>query len=52
LYGRYASALYSAASKQKSLDKVESKLKDFHATIAKDSRLAEFILFLFQLPRN
>ncbi|XP_046461675.1 ATP synthase subunit O, mitochondrial-like [Daphnia pulex] len=43
LYGRYASALYSAASKQKSLDKVESELKDFHATIAKDSRLAEFI---------
>ena len=43
MYGRYASALYSAASKQKSLDKVESELKDFHATIAKDSRLAEFI---------
>uniref|UniRef100_A0A0P6ECF5 Oligomycin sensitivity conferral protein n=1 Tax=Daphnia magna TaxID=35525 RepID=A0A0P6ECF5_9CRUS len=42
-YGRYASALYSAASKQKSLDKVEKELKDFQATIAKDSRLGEFI---------
>ena len=41
--GRYASALYSAASKKKSLDKVETELKDFQATVAKDTRLAEFI---------
>nr|CAG4637378.1 EOG090X0EB8 [Ceriodaphnia reticulata] len=41
--GRYASALYSAASKKKSLDKVEKELKDFQATVAKDVRLAEFI---------
>ena len=41
--GRYASALYSAASKKKSLDKVEKELKDFQATVAKDTRLAEFI---------
>jgi F-type H+-transporting ATPase subunit O len=43
LYGRYASALYSAASKEKSLDKVEKELRDFQATIAKDTRLGEFI---------
>ncbi len=41
--GRYASALYSAASKKKSLDKVEKELKDFQVTVSKDSRLAEFI---------
>lgn len=41
--GRYASALYSAASKQKSLEKVEKELKDFQVTIGKDARLAEFI---------
>lgn len=44
LEGRYASALYSAASKQKSLDKVEKELKTFQATVAKDPRLSEFIL--------
>nr|CAG4651356.1 EOG090X0EB8 [Simocephalus serrulatus] len=43
LEGRYASALYSAASKNKALDKVEKELKDFQVTISKDSRLAEFI---------
>lgn len=43
LEGRYASALYSAASKQKSLEKVEKELKDFQATVGKDARLAEFI---------
>nr|CAG4642069.1 EOG090X0EB8 [Eurycercus lamellatus] len=41
--GRYATALYSAASKQKSLDKVEKELNLFQATVAKDARLAEFI---------
>nr|CAG4642825.1 EOG090X0EB8 [Evadne anonyx] len=43
LEGRYASALYSAASKQKSLEKVEKELKTFQQTVAKDERLAEFI---------
>nr|CAG4641231.1 EOG090X0EB8 [Eulimnadia texana] len=41
--GRYASALYSAATKQKALDKVEKDLNDLHKLIAKDARLAEFI---------
>nr|CAG4648273.1 EOG090X0EB8 [Moina brachiata] len=44
LEGRYATALYSAASKQKALDKVEKELKDFQGVIAKDARLAEFIV--------
>ena len=43
LEGRYASALYSAASKQKVLEKVEKELITFQATVAKDPRLAEFI---------
>lgn len=36
-------ALYSAASKQKSLEKVEKELNLFQSTVAKDARLAEFI---------
>ena len=43
LEGRYATALYSAASKQKSLEKVEKELITFQSTVAKDVRLAEFI---------
>jgi len=43
LEGRYASALYSAASKKKSLEKVEKELTAFQETVAKDTRLAEFI---------
>ena len=43
LEGRYASALYSAASKQKTLEKVEKELVTFQATVAKDVRLAEFV---------
>nr|CAG4646599.1 EOG090X0EB8 [Macrothrix elegans] len=43
LEGRYASALYSAASKKKALEKVEKELKDFQVTISKDARLAQFI---------
>nr|CAG4643524.1 EOG090X0EB8 [Ilyocryptus agilis] len=43
LEGRYASALYSAASKNKSLEKVEKELNDFQATMTKDKRLAQFI---------
>lgn len=37
--GRYASALYSAASKQKALDAVEKDLKSFGEALKKDSRL-------------
>merc|ERR1712071_570546 len=42
LEGRYASALYSAASKQKALEKVEKELIVFQQTVAKDERLSEF----------
>ena len=41
--GRYATALFSAASKKKSLDAVEKDLKTFQATLKKDQRLADFL---------
>jgi len=41
--GRYAMALYSAASKNKALDAVEKDLNTFKATLAKDKPLAEFL---------
>ena len=41
--GRYATALYSAATKKKSLDAVEKDLKTFHDTLKKDTRLSEFL---------
>lgn len=41
--GRYASALYSAATKNKALDAVEKDLKSFQETLKKDKRLAEFL---------
>jgi len=41
--GRYASALYSAASKQKALDTVEKDLKSVDAQIKKDPTLASFL---------
>ncbi len=41
--GRYASALYSAASKQKSLDAVEKDLKSFGDQLKRDARLKEFL---------
>ena len=41
--GRYATALFSAASKKKSLDAVEEDLKTFQATLKKDQRLADFL---------
>merc|ERR1712095_109818 len=41
--GRYATALFSAASKKKSLEVVEKDLKTFHATLKKDTRLADFL---------
>ncbi|ESO89109.1 hypothetical protein LOTGIDRAFT_183079 [Lottia gigantea] len=40
--GRYAHALYSAASKEKKLDVVEKELSDFGALLQKDSKLADF----------
>jgi len=40
--GRYATALYSAASKQKKLDAVEKEVKAFQALLGKDKVLAEF----------
>jgi len=42
--GRYASALYSAASKQKQLDVVEKDLKGFASQLQKDTRLSDFLL--------
>jgi len=42
--GRYATALYSAASKQKQLDHVEKDLKDIHATLKKKGRLVDLLL--------
>jgi F-type H+-transporting ATPase subunit O len=41
--GRYASALYSAASKQKSLEACEKDLAAFQAQLKKDVRLQEFL---------
>lgn len=41
--GRYANALYSAASKQKKLDAVEKDLLKFQAAIKGDKKLAEFL---------
>ncbi|THD22600.1 Mitochondrial ATP synthase subunit OSCP subunit [Fasciola hepatica] len=40
--GRYATALYSAASKMKTLDAVEKDLNTIRDTLAKDARLREF----------
>nr|ACO15580.1 ATP synthase subunit O, mitochondrial precursor [Caligus clemensi] len=41
--GRYATALYSAATKQKALPAVEKDLTTFKATMDKDVRLREFL---------
>ncbi|KAJ8675432.1 hypothetical protein QAD02_011218 [Eretmocerus hayati] len=43
LEGRYATALYSAASKQKALDSVEKDLVKFQGMIKTDQKLAEII---------
>lgn len=42
--GRYATALYSAASKQKTLEAVEKDLVKFQSTLKTDTRLKEFII--------
>ncbi|KAF2901058.1 hypothetical protein ILUMI_05114 [Ignelater luminosus] len=41
--GRYATALYSAASKQKTLESVEKDLLKFQDSIKTDAKLREFI---------
>lgn len=41
--GRYANALYSAASKEKKLDAVEKELVKFRGLMESDKRLAQFI---------
>ncbi|CAN7989193.1 unnamed protein product, partial [Ixodes hexagonus] len=41
--GRYATALFSAASKEKKLDAVEKDLLKFKGLIEQDKRLAQFI---------
>merc|ERR1711976_1082386 len=43
LEGRYAHALYSAASKEKKLDAVEKELNGFTALMGKDVKLAEYV---------
>lgn len=42
--GRYAAAVYSAASKNKCLDVVEKDLNTFKAQLAKDKPLSDFLL--------
>ncbi|GBM99382.1 ATP synthase subunit O, mitochondrial [Araneus ventricosus] len=42
--GRYATALYSAAMKEKKIDAVEKDIKDLKDLIGKDKKLAEFVL--------
>lgn len=42
--GRYACALYSAASKQKCLEAVEKDLTSFQASIKKDLKLKDFVI--------
>ena len=44
LGGRYASALYSAATKNKTLDAVEKELSQFQQSIKTDAKLKEFIV--------
>ncbi|XP_045116276.1 ATP synthase subunit O, mitochondrial-like [Portunus trituberculatus] len=44
LEGRYATALYSAASKKKAIDAVDKDLKEFSALLKTDGQLKEFIL--------
>lgn len=44
LEGRYASALYSAASKNKTLDAVEKELTQFQQSIKTDAKLKEFLI--------
>ncbi|KOB76603.1 H+ transporting ATP synthase O subunit isoform 1, partial [Operophtera brumata] len=44
LEGRYASALYSAATKNKTLDIVEKELSSFQKSIKADPKLKEFII--------
>ncbi|XP_067673985.1 ATP synthase subunit O, mitochondrial-like [Haliotis asinina] len=41
--GRYAHALYSAATKDKKLDAVEKELNSFNQLLQKDKKLADFI---------
>ncbi|CAL8147538.1 unnamed protein product [Orchesella dallaii] len=42
--GRYATALYSAASKQKQLDQVESDLRDLHGRLKQRGQLLDQLL--------
>uniref|UniRef100_A0A1L8EF97 Oligomycin sensitivity conferral protein n=1 Tax=Haematobia irritans TaxID=7368 RepID=A0A1L8EF97_HAEIR len=44
LEGRYATALYSAATKMKQLDQVEKDLLAFQATLKKDKKLRESVV--------
>lgn len=41
--GRYATALYSAASKQKTLESVEKDLVKFQTSLKSDAKLKQFV---------
>lgn len=43
LEGRYAHALYSAATKQKKLDVVEKEVNSFKGLLEKDAKFSAFI---------
>ncbi|XP_052807960.1 ATP synthase subunit O, mitochondrial-like [Mya arenaria] len=43
LEGRYATALYTAATKENKLDQVESEIKAFQGLVSKDANLAAFL---------
>ncbi|XP_055942507.1 ATP synthase subunit O, mitochondrial-like [Argiope bruennichi] len=42
--GRYATALYSAAMKEKKIDAVEKDIKDLKDLLSKDRKFAEFVM--------
>lgn len=41
--GRYAMAVYTAASKANVLDKVEAELSAFHETVKKNNKIGNFL---------
>jgi len=44
LEGRYATALYSAAAKEKQLDAVEKDLKDIHSLLKKKGKVTDYLI--------
>ncbi|VDP51161.1 unnamed protein product [Soboliphyme baturini] len=52
VHGRYAAALYSAAVKSKSLEKVETEIKDIQNEFLKDPGFKNFIVDPFVNKRE